>query len=74
MSGAITEAGERVRASLMNYLRTHQAREGFLPGIYEMGRELDMRPTSVKWHLQKLRDKGLVDYRDGKMSRSLRLL
>jgi predicted ArsR family transcriptional regulator len=68
-----TDEGREVRQRLITYLRQHQTDHGYLPSIAAMGRELDMNPNGVKYHLHVLREEKLVDYDSAQMSRSLRL-
>jgi len=73
MSGIKTDEGAESRERLLAFMREHQKTMGYIPSIAAMARALGMNTTGVRWHLQKLRELGKVDYHDGAMSKSLRL-
>lgn len=72
--GVQTEQGHDVRHRLYIYLVEQQLEHGYLPTITEMGRAFNMRPTGIKWHLEKLEEQGKVSFDPAKMSRSLRVV
>lgn len=74
MTGVTTTHGDKQRNALMLYMRAFRDTNRYLPTIADMATGLGMQRTAVVWHLEMLRDEGRVDYVDGHMARSLKLL
>lgn len=74
MTGMPSAHGDAQRHRVLNYLRDFSARTGYKPSIAEVSRALDIHRTSIIWHLRSLREEGLVDYVDGNVARSLKVL
>jgi biotin operon repressor len=58
----------------MLYMRAFKDTQRYLPTIADMTSDLGMQRNAVVWHLGMLRDEGRVDFVDGHMARSLKLL
>ena len=74
MTGVTTTHGDKQREALMLYMRTFRDVNRYMPTIANMASDLNMQRTAVVWHLDMLRDEGRIDYVDGHMARSLKLL
>lgn len=74
MAGIPSAHGDAQRFRVLNYLRSFEEQNGYLPTIAGVVRALGMTRTSITWHLAVLREDGVLDYVDGNPARSLRLL
>jgi len=74
MAGVTTDHGDQQRLSLMVFMRGFRKENGYMPSIKQIAEALGMQRTSVVWHLEMLREEGRIDYADGNMSRSLRVV
>jgi hypothetical protein len=74
MTGVPTAHGDQQRLGLIMFMREFEKQEGYLPTIADMAKGLNLHRTAVVWHLEMLRDEGRIDYVDGHMARSLKLL
>jgi len=74
MTGIPTTHGDKQRNALMLYMRAFKDTQRYLPTIADMTSDLGMQRNAVVWHLGMLRDEGRVDFVDGHMARSLKLL
>jgi hypothetical protein len=66
--------GDKQREALMLFMREFSKQKSYLPTIADMASGLGWFRTNVVWHLEVLREEGRVDYVDGHMARSLRVL
>jgi hypothetical protein len=74
MTGVTTDHGDANRRALMLFMGGFKDSQNYLPTIADMSRGLGMHRTAVVWHLEMLRDEGRIDYVDGHMARSLRII
>jgi biotin operon repressor len=74
MTGVTTTHGDKQRNALMLFMHAFSKQKHYLPTIADMASGLGMQRTAVVWHLEMLRDEGRVDYVDGHMARSLKIL
>lgn len=74
MAGVKTRTGRMSREGLMTFIREFEDENHYLPNIAEMSRATGIFRTAVVWHLDKLREEGVVTFVDGNLARTLRLL
>lgn len=74
MTGVPTAHGDAQRFRVLAYMKMFKRLNNYPPTIAEMGRALDMQRTAIVWHLSALRTEGSIDYVDGNLARSLRLM
>jgi SOS-response transcriptional repressor LexA len=74
MTGITTTQGDKQRNALMLFMREFSKEKSYLPTIADMASGLGWFRTAVVWHLEVLRDEGRIDYVDGHMARSLKVL
>jgi hypothetical protein len=66
--------GDKQRNALMLFMRAFSEQKSYLPTIADMASGLGWYRTNVVWHLEVLRAEGRIDYVDGHMARSLKVL
>ncbi|KMY49256.1 transcriptional regulator [Peribacillus loiseleuriae] len=53
--------------SIFDTIKNHLSNKGYPPSIRDIGKEVGLKSSStVSGHLVKLRDKGLIDWEEGK--------
>lgn len=72
--GVQTDVGHEARGQILVFMRTFVKNRHYVPTVGEISAYTGIARTGVVWHLEKMREHGDLDYEDGNMSRSLRLL
>jgi len=57
-----TDAGDAARQEVLTFLQTFRDERGYLPLINEIARGTQMYRNNVKFHLERLRELGKVDF------------
>ena len=73
-AGTRTPEGDLVRRKMLKFMKAFQKEYGYMPVINEIAQGTGMFRNAVSFHLDRLREQGKVDFLDGMMSRTLRLL
>lgn len=49
-----------MQLDILQFHKTYSERYGQAPGLRTIARHLDVYPNTVRWHLQRLRERGLI--------------
>ena len=73
MAGIKTKTGRLKRVAILGLLRSETQSKGYPPSLADLCRGTNIPRTTVRWHLDSLRDQGLINFKDEALARTLKV-